>query len=179
MIKIALLLSLLMFPIMGFSQKLTFGSFDDVFAQDTLNVRVDFSEAKIDGIKESSLLNIGGERADDWKRDKDDICSKFILALHYKIDEEMEVGRYDTAKYTLVFIPRTFDDDGEVRGYASIINQDGDIIATIDKINGDGGRFGSFTNLCEDAMERAGESVGRYLQREYRKLRREQRRVGK
>lgn len=153
-----------------FAQKLTSGSLEDVFAQETLNVEFDFSKANIDGVKESALLNIGGERASDWKRDKEEICAKFIFALHNKVDQEIEVGHYADAKYTLVFIPASFDDDGEVRGSVNIINKEGGVVAVIEKVNGDGGRWGSFTNLCGDAMERAGENVGLCLWREHKKI---------
>lgn len=172
--KLVSLLFMLSLAINAYAQKLTSGSLEDVFNQEFLNVEFDFSKAKLDGIKESSLLNIGGERAADWVRDKDEICAKFLYAFHDKIDQEIEAGHYPDAKYTLIFIPLTFDDDGEVRGDASIVNQEGNIIATITGINGDGGRFGSFTNLCGDSMERAGEDIGGFFQREHRKIRRAQ-----
>ena len=169
--KITVLLLAFFISLTGYAQKLVSGSLAEVFRQETLNVAVDYSKASIDGIKESSLLNIGGERAKDWQRDKEEINSKFILALHLKINDIIEVGRYPDANYTLVFIPTSFDDDGEVNGYAEIIDTDGTSVAKIEKINGDGGRWGSFTNLCGDAMERAGENVGKLLQRECRKIR--------
>ena len=151
------------------AQKLTSGSLEDVFDQETLNVDFDFSKAVIDGMKESALLNIGGERASDWQRDKNEICSKFLIAMYGQTKDFIEIGHYPDAQYTLVFIPASFDDDGEVRGSAHVVNNEGEVIATIEKINGDGGRWGSFTNLCGDAMERAGDEVGSLLQREARK----------
>ena len=152
------------------AQKLTSGSLEDVFNQETLNVGFDFSKANIDGMKETAMLNIGGERASDWQRDKEEICSKFLIAMYGETKDFIEVGHYPDAKYTLVFIPATFDDDGEVRGSAQVVNKEGEVVAIIDKINGDGGRWGSFTNLCGDAMERAGYKVGSLLQREARKI---------
>lgn len=155
------------------AQKVTSGSVATIFQEQTLNVTFDFSQAVIDGIKEATLLNVGGERARDWQEGKEDICSKFILAMVPIVDQVITVGNYPDAAYTLVFIPKTFDDDGEVRGDAKVVDKDGNVIAVITKINGDGGRWGSYMNLCGDSMTKAGEQVARFLVRESRKLARQ------
>ncbi len=177
--KYLLLAGLLLCCIPSMAQKLTSGSLEPVFAQDKLNVTFDFSQASIDGIRESSLLNVGGDRAKDWAEGKENICTKFMLAMLPIVDNVISIGRFDDAPYTLVFIPKTFDDDGEVRGDAKVVDADGNVIAVISKINGDGGRWGTYMNLCGDAMEKAGTNVGRFLIREYNKIQAQARKAAK
>jgi hypothetical protein len=152
------------------AQKLMSGSLEPVFKAKQLNVTIDFSQALIDGIKESSLINVGGDRAKDWLEGKDELLSKFLLAMLPIVDQNLTVGRFDDAEYTLTFFPKTIDDDGEVRGDAAITDSEGNEVAVITKINGDGGRWGSFMNLCGDSFTKAGEKVGRFLNKEYGKI---------
>ena len=132
---------------MCFAQKLSFGSLEDVFAHKTLNVAFDFSRTSIDGIKESALLNIGGERGSEGKREKENICAKFVYALHSEVEDVIEVGFYPGTEYTLIFIPYSFDGDGEVIGKVKIVNKEGEVVAIIEKVNGDGGNWDSFCSL--------------------------------
>lgn len=165
--KILLLTGLLLCFLPSNAQKLTGGSLAPVFENGKLNVTADFSQTLIDGIKESSLLNVGGERAKEWTEGKDELLSKFILAMLPSVDGFLSVGRFEDAEYTLVFIPKTIDDDGEVRGEAKVVNAAGEEVAHITKINGDGGRWNSFMALCGESFTKAGDKVGWFLNKEF------------
>lgn len=162
--------------ISAFAQKVTEGDVWPVFSEQYLNVTFDFSKTVIDGVPESTLLNIGGERAKDWSRDKSELCSKFMLAMYEEIKELVEVGNHPEAAFTLSFIPTAFDDDGDVHGSATITDKKGNIVAIISGVDGDAGRWGAFTNLCGDAMISAGRSLGSCLWFEYNKVIKQQKR---
>lgn len=134
-----------------------------------MNVQFDFSQATIVGVKEGILLNAGGDKAREWQEGKEHICAMFILGLAPVLERFMQAGNYPEAEFTLIFVPKTFDDDGEVRGDAKIVDREGNVIMSISKINGDAGRWDSFKNLCGEAMTKAGDKVGRLLMREYNK----------
>jgi hypothetical protein len=168
--KFFLLAGLLLCFLPSNAQKLVSGSLEPVFKEKKLNVVIDYSQAVIDGVKESSLLNVGGERAKDWIEGKDELLSKFLLAMLPIVDQHVSVGRFEDAKYTFTFYPKSIDEDGEVRGDAAVTDAEGNEVAVITKINGDGGRWGSFINLCGDSFTRAGTSVGKFMDREYDKI---------
>ena len=112
------------------AQKIISGSLEHLYDQDTLNIQFDYSKTLIDGIKESSLVNIGGKRASEWVKAKDELNYMFIIEMLNEVGGIIELGHYPNSKYTLIVSPKTFDNDGEMHGTAEIIDTEGNIIVS-------------------------------------------------
>lgn len=71
---------------------------------------------------------------------------------------------FSKAKYTATLFISKIDNDGELDGYIVIQNTSSKkTIAIIDKIHGEGGMWGSTSNLIGDGMKDAGERFGHFL----------------
>ena len=173
LIWISVLLSLLASDM--YCQKLESGSLTCLKGESQLNVIIDFSQSKIDGLSEQDFIwkmglkdSRGSEWEEYWKKDcYKQFFGKFCLSAFEETEEiGLKLGSFPEAKYTAILQLETVDDDGEINGRIRIVETETEKEkAVIMKLNGDGGRWGSIENLIGDAMERAGEKTGRFIRK--------------
>lgn len=140
------------------AQVIKSGSLDFLQTNNAFSVSIDFSQSKI----KKMSYNVYCELDEDWKKDEKDIQKRFKLAMaegfaKYNIDILNE------APVSLLLFPTTIDNDGETRAYLEIRDSDNAVLAVIEGIHGEGGRFGSLANLVGDGMERIAHSFVKYL----------------
>ncbi|MBO4924500.1 MAG: hypothetical protein J5382_10320 [Bacteroidales bacterium] len=126
-----------------------------------VNIRVDYSKASIDGLKEGDLIRIG---TFNWEKGKQEILERFERAMNRKdfgVNIYYSYENPDCRLY-ITFFPITISRNGDVFGYA-VIHNDIDTYDTISDIYGKGGKFGTFINLIGDGMESVGMSLSWYI----------------
>ena len=156
-----------------FAQKLESGSLACLAVENQLNIVLDFSQCRIDGLTEDDFIwkmSMKDSRGEDWGNYWKNECyrdflSKFCIhAFEETKNTGFRFGSFPEAKYTAVLQLQTVDDDGEIDGEIRVReNETGKEMAVIKKIHGEGGRCGSIENLIGDAMERAGKNVGKFI----------------
>lgn len=116
-----------------------------------LNVVFDYSEAVLDGMTIEAMASLD----ENWEKGSKEAMARFCkeFVKHCQVTPALFVGPYPEAKYTLTLKVLKVDDDGECYVDVIISDNDGNIILNAPKMNGDGGRFGSFTNLMGDGYE--------------------------
>lgn len=169
-------LSVLFFLVINvFGQKIESGSLACLKGESHLNMMLDFSQSRIDGLSEQDFIwkmSVNDSRGTGWEEYWKNECyrvflGKFCLSAFEETQEVgLRLGTFPDAKYTAIFQLQTVDNDGEVYGIIRIEETEtGKEEAVIVKVNGDGGRWGSIENLIGDSMERAGEKVGKFIRK--------------
>ena len=161
-----------------YCQKLESGSLSYLKGESQLNVIIDFSQSRIDGLSEQDFIwkmSLQDSRGTGWEDYLKNDCNrlffgKFCLSAYEETQEiGLKLGSFPEAKYTAILQLQTIDDDGEINGKIRIIETETEKeVAVIMKVNGDGGRWGSIENLIGDSMECAGEKIGRFIRKNNR-----------
>jgi len=151
----------------GYGQKLKSGSFDGIFSEGRINVKIDYSKAMINGYTEEELLDSEIEMGKDWKNGKPEVNQKFIFALNEKAGKNVSIGSYKNTKYTIVYYPLTIDKDGDQKAYATVVDENGETILETAEFKASGGHIGTFMNLVGDGMDSAGERLGYFFRSAY------------
>ena len=145
------------------AQKLQSGSLDFLSSTNTLAVAIDYSQAIISKLTYSTRCEVDP----DWKKGEEEIEKRFVIALAEELSKH-GIGISKNSSYTLNLIPIKIDNDGETRAQLYVKDADGNSVAFIDNLHGEGGRFGSLTNLTGDGMERLAHSLGSFLGKQKR-----------
>ena len=150
-----------------------YGSLTTLTGIRQLNMRFDFSQSIIKGLTEDDFLRgqcliskIGEGWRDYWKT----TCYKqFLGKFCIKANSitraiGLSLGEFPEAQYTAIFQVQSIDDNGSTSGFMIIKDNICDKeIVNIDKLFGQGGKFGTFANLTSDAMERLGTQFGVFI----------------
>lgn len=97
-----------------------------------LNFKVDFSEALICGMNEKEF----SEYEKDWEEDKPTIVKNFRSGANLSIGKTYAVGDYQDASYTIMVKVNTITDEGYIVCDANIIDKDGNVLFTLEKLTG-------------------------------------------
>lgn len=150
-----------------------FGSLTTLKEIKQINVCFDFSQSIIKGLTEDDFVRgqclisrIGEEWREYWKT----TCYKqFLGKFCIKANSVtraigLSLGEFPEAQYTAIFQIQNIDDNGSTSGLMIIKDNACDKeIVIIDKLFGQGGKFGTFANLTSDAMERLGTQFGDFI----------------
>lgn len=168
------------------AQKLTEGSLEPVYGQTVINCVFDYSQLEAAGMPLQEFIE--WKTADD--KNGEDFGPKFergIKSAHMNFMEkandklkDVRLAKKEDAAYTLTVKMLTIDKPGRENTCEYVFTQTGsnEPIAII-TMNGKGGRFGSFTNLMNDAFKDGGEQFGEFLNKQFKQIAKEQKKKNK
>ncbi|MDO4462692.1 MAG: hypothetical protein Q4C30_09440 [Bacteroidia bacterium] len=157
---------LIMISTTSFAQKIVSGSLSSLKGESILNVEVDYSEAMIHGMGEADFAVV----EQDWYVDKPEIISYIIEYMQDELGNKISVGKTSGANYTLVVLPQSIRRKGDTISRAILKDKDGNELCEIDKIEAEGGTFGTKLNLIKDGAKETGTVLGKYLKKQLKKL---------
>ena len=150
-----------------------FGSLTTLKEIKQINVRFDFSQSIIKGLLEDDFLRgqcLISKIGEGWKEHWKTTCYKqFLGKFCIKANSitraiGLSLGEFPEARYTALFQVQSIDDNGSTSGLMIIKDNVCDKeIVIIDRLYGQGGKFGTFENLISDAMERLGTQFGDFI----------------
>src|SRR5574344_971584 len=162
------------------SHKLIDGSLDALKNENKVGIAFDYSEASINGYSIDELINSidkeiqysGWEKEDGgWDantRDNIYIKGEFTSSLNVSLREHgsnLKAAYSGAFNYKLVVCVIDVDNCGDTFGIINLVPVNSTQILAKIAFYSPGGRHGSISNLLGDAMQRAGESIGRLLAR--------------
>jgi len=125
-----------------------------------VGLKIDFSEAAINGYTEANILDF----EEDWEKDQPVLFEKFQMKLN-EYQRDRQFGHFPEANYTLIYKPLIINRKGDMKGYFVIEDKDGNEVANIKGISVEGGKFGTFLNLVGDGMKSSGKAVSKMINR--------------
>ena len=157
-----LIVSFLMisFVNVAFSQVVTKGSLDVLKGQGRVNLEMDFSQASIMGMEEDAFANY----EHDWYKDKEEVVALFVGELLSNCNRII-IGMFSNTRYTIKLYVLSISPKGDYCCAADVIDNTGEVVASINGINEFGGRFGSKLNLIKDGAKNTGARFGRFLRK--------------
>ncbi len=168
------------------AQKLTEGSLEPIYGQSVINCVFDYSQLEAAGMPLQEFIE--WKTADD--KNGEDFGPKFDRGVKSaqmnfmeKANDKLKDVRFakkDNAEYTLTVKMLTIDKPGRENTCEYIFTKTGSTepIAVI-TMDGKGGRFGSFTNLMNDAFKDGGEQFGDFLNKQFKQIAKEQKKKAK
>jgi len=149
-----------------FGQATVNGSFEELKNVSKINLEIDFSNAIIHGMTEKDFSIY----EKDWYKDQPEIYHALREPMQDKLKDRLCVGKLIESPYKIKVCVSSINNYGDYHCYAVITNNTGNTIATISKIKGAGGVFGSKLNLIKDGAKSVGKILGDILKRELRKV---------
>lgn len=146
------------------SQVVTSGSLNVLKGQGKVNLELDFSQASIMGMDEDAFANY----EHDWFRDKDEVVALFVGEVLSNCDNII-IGVFSNTRYTIKVKVLSITPKGDFYCTADVVDNSGEVLASINGIKEFGGRFGSKLNLIKDGAKHTGASFGRFLRKKLRK----------
>lgn len=173
--KYAILLMVMMSGMTLYAQKIVSGSLAPLNHETSVNLDVDFAKSYIEGLTEHDYMSREKEWQ-DWK-------SMFINCVMTNISEIAEgdctIGKVDGAEYLIIVVVDKLDEKGNVKCRAELRDRDGVVLCEIGELSGSGSwlGFGSLTQeLMCNGIEDMSESLGHFLKRQLRKMKKEEKR---
>lgn len=176
--KVILLLTIAISCIVNMSaQKLTEGSLEPIYGQSVINCVFDYSQLEAAGMPLQEFIE--WKTADDKKGE--DFGPKFERGVKSaqmnfmeKANEKLKdvrLAKKEDAEFTLTVKMLTIDKAGRENTCEYIFTKTGSTepVAII-TMDGKGGRFGSFTNLMNDAFKDGGEAFGEFLNKQFKQI---------
>lgn len=148
------------------------GSFYDAAFISRVGIVFDYSDTVIDGMSIEEFRKSGRVDEDyaEWDEFDTFIRRRFMAGLNdRKMPNDLifRLGPID-GEYQIKVSPLLMDSDGNYNVLLSFIAPDGTVKGTAYE-SGDGGIFGSFSNLQGDAFEELGEHFARFLYKQIRR----------
>lgn len=149
------------------AQKILEGAYPSLKGESKLNLKIDFTETRIDGKMIADWLECRQAEQPDYNA-KDELEKEFKPTVQEEIVKAAnEKLRYEgafltisgTAKYTLLVCPVIIERNGTNRNVCSILDENGKVLVKF-LATGSGGSFGSMSNLIGDGYERSGKKIG-------------------
>lgn len=160
-------------PVIQSGPVIQFGSLTKIKDTKQINVRFDFSKSIIKGLLEDDFLRgqcLISKIGEGWREHWETTCYKqFLGKFCIKANSitrtiGLSLGEFPEAQYTALFQVQSIDDNGSTSGIMIIKDNVCDKeIVIIDRLYGQGGKFGTFENLISDAMERLGTQFGDFI----------------
>ena len=158
--KILFAIALFSTTVSLYSQNVTKGSFDALSEESIVSLKIDYTNALINGIPFDIFLDI----EDNWEKGYKEILLKLISSVN-KASQSIKYTTKETCNYHLIFKANKVDRDGETYGSLILLDKEGNTIGEADGFDADGGTFGSQMNLMGDAAEELGNSIGKNIQK--------------
>lgn len=132
------------------------GPLDFLKSENRINITIDYSETSIAGYDERTILDF----EEDWVNDQGVLFSKLTDNFNKLIGPKLPGGRFEKARYTIIFRPITISQKGDMIAYAVVVRTDNqEELYRTNTFVAEGGRFGSFLNLVGDGMRSAGKTL--------------------
>lgn len=136
-----------------------------VINQERLSVQVnlDYTEAMMDDMPfEKAILDMKYTR-EQWDQIVvPELAAKFCASANRECKSVL-LSNATNSLYTITVRAITVDDDGETEAVVTLRENATNAVLGEVTLNADGGRYGSWTNLMGDAMERMGETLGKII----------------
>ncbi len=140
-------------------------SLDFLKNEKELNVIFDYSEAKFEKKLAEDYFAQENAKNKDWEaKYKEAMITKFIAAINGELSNGCRVRRESqNVKYQLIVKVIKIDDDCDTDAEILVTEINSINILAQFSVYGAAGSFGSFTNLCGDAIENIGEKTGKFI----------------
>ena len=141
--KVLFLLALMFVALSAGAQKVMEGTAPSLKGETKINVKIDFSETKIEN---KSIA--------EW--------------LEYRQAEQPDYSAYVTlngsAKYTLMVYPVSISKKGKNTNMCSLLDENGTALVKF-SVSGSGGTFGSMANLWGDGYGDSGKKIASFVEK--------------
>lgn len=131
----------------------------DVSQAQVVDLAVDFSNASIHNMDENTFAIY----EPDYAVGKLEVIAKLAEEFNDEKKVGFILGKYPKAKYTVKVNVVSVNKNGDMLSNAEILDFEGNVIATISDIKGDGGTFGSNMNLMGDGCKSTGEALAKRM----------------
>lgn len=131
----------------------------DVSQAQVVDLAVDFSNASIHNMDENTFAIY----EPDYAVGKLEVIAKLAEEFNDEKKVGFILGNFPKADYTVKVNVVSVNRKGDMLSNAEILDIDGNVIATISDIKGDGGTFGSNMNLMGDGCKSTGEALAKRM----------------
>lgn len=125
----------------------------------TISFKLDYSESMIKNIPFEDFVDL----EENWELGYKEITAKFLAEANDELGGKLILSSKKETEWQIVLKLDRVDDDGGSFGSLYLYDKNGNVLAETSKIHGVGGKFGTQLNLMGDAAERMGKQVGRIL----------------
>ena len=159
--KYLMLLALLLVGMQAASaQTLTEGSLDVLRGQ-SVKVIVDYSNAIIMDMTEAEFA----EYEEDWYKDQSTIISDLIDEVNQRSGHLLYMSARRESDYTLRWSVRYIYESGDIISDFYLESADGEVVAKIADVVGEGGAFGTKLYRIKSGAESTGRALGKFFKR--------------
>ncbi len=143
------------------AQTLTEGTVD-VLRNQSVKVIVDYSNAIIMDMTEAEFA----EYEDDWYKDQPTIISDFVEEVNQRSGNLLYMSARRESDYTLRWSVRYIYESGDIVSDFYLESADGEVVAKIADVVGEGSRFGTKLYRIKSGAESTGRALGKFFKRE-------------
>ena len=143
------------------AQTLTQGSLDVLRGQ-SVKVVVDYSNAIIMDMTEAEFA----EYEEDWYKDQPTIISDLIDEVNQRSGHLLYMSARRESDYTLRWSVRYIYESGDIVSDFYLESADGEVVAKIADVVGEGGAFGTKLYRIKSGAESTGRALGKFFKRE-------------
>jgi hypothetical protein len=143
------------------AQTLTEGTLDVLRGQ-SVKVIVDYSNAIIMDMTEAEFA----EYEEDWYKDQPTIISDLIDEVNQRSGHLMYMSARRESDYTLRWSVRYIYESGDIVSDFYLESADGEVVAKIADVVGEGGAFGTKLYRIKSGAESTGRALGKFFKRE-------------
>ena len=144
------------------AQTLTEGSLDVLRGQQSVKVIVDYSNAIIMDMTEAEFA----EYEEDWYKDQPTIISDLIDEVNQRSGHLLYMSARRESDYTLRWSVRYIYESGDIVSDFYLESADGEVVAKIADVVGEGGAFGTKLYRIKSGAESTGRALGKFFKRE-------------
>ena len=144
------------------AQTLTEGSLDVLRGQQSVKVIVDYSNAIIMDMTEAEFA----EYEEDWYKDQPTIISDLIDEVNQRSGHLLYMSARRESDYTLRWSVRYIYESGDIVSDFYLESADGEVVAKIADVVGEGGAFGTKLYRIKTGAESTGRALGKFFKRE-------------
>lgn len=168
--KIALILMAIMVTLTTDAQKILDGSIPSLKGEGKINLKIDFSETKIDNKSIADWLEYRQATQPKYDAQKElenelkpVVQEKILKVLNNKLSKKGAFVTINTnAKYTLSVKTISVSKKGDNTNECYILDEDGNALVKF-QISGSGGHWGSMSNLWGDGYEDAAKKIASFI----------------
>ncbi len=143
------------------AQTLTQGSLE-VLRNQSVKVVVDYSNAIIMDMTEAEFA----EYEEDWYKDQPTIISDLIDEINQRSGHLLYMSAHRESDYTLRWSVRYIYESGDIVSDFYLESADGEVVAKIADVVGEGGAFGTKLYRIKSGAESTGRALGKFFKRE-------------
>ncbi len=143
------------------AQTLTEGAVD-VLRNQSVKVVVDYSNAIIMDMTEAEFA----EYEEDWYKDQPDIISDLIDEVNQRSGHLLYMSARRESDYTLRWSVRYIYESGDIVSDFYLESADGEVVAKIADVVGEGGAFGTKLYRIKSGAESTGRALGKFFRKE-------------